>query len=384
MLKILLHIRKEDLNRFLKFSTICVLIFSVGYANFFVASGKTHSYTKQVVVEGLIEGELNLEGESDTYRVDTFACMDNAPMFLGYSSINAFHSIVPSSIMEFYEFIGEKRDVASRPSTDLYSIRSLLSVKYLLNQQGEKSFVNDYGTTEMPGFELVDTQNGFDIYENSNFIGYGFSYDVYMDYKYCENLSGRDRADSMLTAILLDEKQISKYGYMFDSIYKYTEDGNRVASTYSSISDAAEQLNKTAATSFKTGKNSFSATVERDKETLVFFSVPYDEGWSAAVNGKNVEIEKVNVGFMAVPVKAGQSEIVFTYITPGLSLGMAVSLGGVVILIAYLAVIYVYRRKHPAFAVYPEAEELKALWDRDEAEETLQNELPEIIEITEE
>ena len=243
--------------------------------------------------------------------------------------------------MDFYKFIGQKRDVASRPEAVVYSLRSLLSVKYLINQQGETPFEDESGTTEMPGFEFYNSQNGFDIYKNNNFIGYGFSYDYYMDYEYCENLSGSSRADHMLTAILLDAKQIEKYGHMFKSIYDYNKEGGASASTYYAVSSAAEKLNKTSAISFKQGKNSFSATVLRDKETLVFFSIPYDKGWSATVNGKAVDIEKVNVGFMAVPVGEGESQIVFTYKTPGLTLGIAVSLSAILLFIIYLAAAFV-------------------------------------------
>ncbi|MBQ5910667.1 MAG: YfhO family protein [Clostridia bacterium] len=383
VLKKLLKTRRQDLNGFLKKSIVFVLIFAVGYANFFVASGKTHSHKSDFIINDLIEGEMQLEGDADTFRIDTYESMDNSAMFLGYSSINAFHSIVPTSIMEFYEFIGEQRAVASRPTTDSYSIRSLLSVKYLINQQGEDNFTNELGRTEMPGFELIDSQSGFDIYKNNNFVGYGFSYDVYMDYEYCENLSGQSRADHMLTAILLDAKQIEKYGHMFTSIYNYNKDGGATPTTYASISAAAEKLNATSATEFKTGKNSFSATVQRNKETLVFFSIPYDKGWSATVNGKAVPVEKVNVGFMAVPVGAGESQIEFTYKTPGLSLGIVVLVSAVLVLIAYLLLAFVYNKKHPIKTVYPESRELQEIWERDETSEMLLD-LPTEIEITEE
>ncbi len=384
VLMVLLKTRKKDLNLFLQNAIICVLVFSVGFANFFIASGKSHSYESDFIIDNLLQGELELEGDRDTFRIDTFHCMDNSPMFLGYSSINAFHSIVPTSIMDFYEFIGQKRDVASRPETDIYSLRSLLSVKYLINQQGETPFEDEYGSAEMPGFELYDRQNGFDIYENINFVGYGFSYDYYMDYKYCENLSGSHRADHMLTAILLDAKQIEKYGYMFKSIYDYNMEGGGSSSSYYAVSTAAEKLNKTSAVSFNQGKNSFSATVLRDKETLVFFSIPYDKGWSATVNGKAVDIEKVNVGFMAVPVGEGESEIVFTYKTPGLTLGIIVSLSAIALFVIYLAAAYVLNKKRPIEILYPEREELAAIWERDETAELLQEELPSEIEIDDE
>lgn len=389
VLAALLKMRRRDLDRFLQNAVICVTIVAVGYSNFFVASGKSHSYTHEVVVDQLIEGELELEGDPDTFRIDTYSCMDNSAMFLGYSSINAFHSIVPASIMEFYEFIGENRDVASRPETGTYAIRALLSVKYLINQEDEESFTDEYGNTEMPGFEYLYNSSGFDVYENVNYIGYGFSYDAYMDYAQCETMGKTQRANMMLRAILLDEEQINKYGYMFDDLDTYySKTGNSSSTSYAELKKEAARRNETAATSFVTGKNSFTATVERDKETLVFFSIPYDEGWSATVNGKSVPVEKVNVGFMAVPVEAGTSEIVFNYETPGLKIGIAVSAMAAITLVAYLTVCFIQRKKQMAELSYPEGDCLLALWadqERQEQEEkTMPEPLPAEIEITEE
>ena len=290
--------------------------------------------------------------------------------------------------MEFYEFIGETRDVASRPDTDLYAIRSLLSVKYLINQDGEDRFTDEQGITEMPGFNYIYNTGGFDVYENANYVGYGFSYDAYMTYSQCESMGDRERANMMLRAILLDEEQINKYGYMFDDLSTYYSKGNSRSTGYSELKEDAARRNATAATSFKTGRNSFTATVEREKATLVFFSIPYDEGWSATVNGKEVPVEKVNVGFMAVPVEAGSSNIVFTYKTPGLAVGAAVSGAALAVLAVYIAAVFVYRKKHTTECVYPEGDELLSIWEAHEsaelAEILLEESLPEEIEITEE
>lgn len=49
-------------------------------------------------------------------------------------------------------------------------------------------------------------------------------------------------------------------------------------------------------------------------------------------------IEKASVGFMAVRVPAGEAEIRFEYMTPGLIPGAFVSAGGLVLLGVYLLV----------------------------------------------
>lgn len=72
---------------------------------------------------------------------------------------------------------------------------------------------------------------------------------------------------------------------------------------------------------------------------LVFFSVPYDDGFTAAINGKTAKIEKVDNGLMALRVPAGQTSITCTYHTPGLRTGTIISLAALAVYGAYLVVL---------------------------------------------
>lgn len=181
ILGILLKILKSNRKQFCVSATACVCIISVIYGNVFIASGRAHSYEiKEVMIDQLIEGEVTLDKESK-YRIDVYNGVDNTSMYLGYSGINAFHSVVPASIFEFYEFLGVQRSVGSRPETDLDAIRPLLSVKYLLNPKCGDSFLDDDNKPLMSGFKYIKTENDYYIYENKNYIPYGFSYEYYMD-----------------------------------------------------------------------------------------------------------------------------------------------------------------------------------------------------------
>jgi len=77
----------------------------------------------------------------------------------------------------------------------------------------------------------------------------------------------------------------------------------------------------------------------------MFFSVPYDEGWTAYVNGQHTIIEKANTGFMAVRVPAGQSTIRFDYTTPGLITGIKISLISLIVMAVYLIFTALFLRK---------------------------------------
>lgn len=363
----LLKVLKNNSRAFYRTSVVCVCIISVLYGNVFIASGRAHSYEiKEVMIDSLIEGEVDLE-ENRNFRIDTYDCVDNTAMYLGYSGINAFHSVVPASIMEFYEYIGVERSVGSRPETDVYAIRPLLSVKYLLNREDGDSFIDlDTKETEMDGYKYIKTESGYYIYENENYIPYGFSYDYYMDYDFCDSYSEENRANLMLKALLLDDEQIEKYSSILKnaaSINEETDDPKRTLYfDYESYAYDCERLKETSAYYFETDNYGFTAKVDRDRENLVFFSIPYDEGWSATVNGMPCEIEKVNVGFMAVKVPTGTSEIRFNYQTPGLKHGLLITGSTTLIFIIYMLSFLIFKRKHSAENNYPEGDILLKSW----------------------
>lgn len=77
------------------------------------------------------------------------------------------------------------------------------------------------------------------------------------------------------------------------------------------------------------GENFVSGNVSLDTPSWMFFSIPYDEGWSASVDGASAPLMRANAGFMAVELSAGEHEIVLEYETPWLKEGVILSLIGV-------------------------------------------------------
>ena len=378
ILGMLLKLIKTDRKAFYRGATVCVCIISAVYGNFFIACGRSHSYDiKEIMMDQLIEGEVDLEDDSN-FRVDAYDGVDNTSMYLGLPGINAFHSVVPGSIMSFYDYIGVERSVASRPDTDVAAIRPLLSVKYLLNRKDGDSFLDDDNETLMPDYEYVKTSGGYYIYENKNYIPYGFSYNYYMSYEFCDSYSKSDRASLMLKAVLLTDEQIKKYSYLLDNLenlelppYYYEEEGTSLSLTDEAMAYDCEQLRETSADLFEIDNDGFTAKVTRDKDNLVFFSVPYDDGWTAYVNGKEAEIENVNVGFMAVKVGTGESEIRFVYRTPGLVNGLLITGGACIVLLLYILIWTIYKKNHSPDNCYPEGEQLIKEWRRQDREDAL-------------
>ena len=62
----------------------------------------------------------------------------------------------------------------------------------------------------------------------------------------------------------------------------------------------------------------------------------YDDGWTATVDGESTPVRRANFAFRAIEVPAGQSTVEFTYRTPGLRQGLALTAVAMVVSIALM------------------------------------------------
>ncbi len=336
-LVILWFIVKERNNRksFMKItliSTVVCCIASMACVEYF---GATLGDSRKTYINNGINGAENIsleKEENQFYRIDISENYDNYPMFWGMSSMRAFQSVVPGSIMQFYDEIDVARDVASRVPLEKYTLRGLFSVKYYFDKvDNDKKDEYTY-KIDLPGFKFLKEENGFYIYENEYYIPMGFSYDYYIEEKENEIYINDARDRILTTAIVLNEKQAEKYSDIMTVIPKEKSFG---FNTETYLEDCKERA-KESCSSFIYDSDGFDAKITLDRSKLVFFSVPYDKGWTAYVNGKPVDVEEVSYGFMAVKGEEGENEIEFRYETPGLKYGMIISLCGIALTVLYL------------------------------------------------
>lgn len=76
-----------------------------------------------------------------------------------------------------------------------------------------------------------------------------------------------------------------------------------------------------------------TGTVNAEQDRYLVFSIPYSKGWTAYDNGKKAELQKANLMYLGMPIEAGSHEIRLVYRTPGGTVGILVSLAGVILMI---------------------------------------------------
>ncbi|PLA59811.1 copper ABC transporter permease [Streptococcus mitis] len=89
-----------------------------------------------------------------------------------------------------------------------------------------------------------------------------------------------------------------------------------------------------------TSKNKVFATYDVKQDTSIFFTIPYDKGWSAYQDGKKIEIKQAQTGFMKVDVPEGKGTITLSFIPNGFVIGAICSFTSL-----FLFGIYNHKRK---------------------------------------
>lgn len=275
-------------------------------------------------------GEITFP-EGHFFRINAVNAPDNLGLWMNQSCLQTFNSVVTPSIMEFYPMVGVKRDVSSKPETDKYALRGLLSVEYTLVPKRERdNFEND--AVGSLGWTYFKEQASYVMYENQNFIPLGFTYDTFVTMDNLWAINEEDRAGILVRAVGLEEDQVEEYSHLFSY-----ELGNGYAPvSYDQYTKDAYNRRQTASYETKADASGFSCRIDMPQENLVFFGVPYDPGFSATVNGQKAEVLRVSGGMMAVLAPAGDNEIVFQYQTPGFRTGIMITLLSMLLLGAYL------------------------------------------------
>ena len=279
-----------------------------------------------------VEVDLN-----DFSRGEVDSTSTNYDMVWGIPSIHCFLSTVPSEIFDFlHGAAGITRTVETNIPVERCGVRALVSGRYYFeNAEISKNrvFYNQEGTD---GYEYLDTQNGFDIFENLNFIPMGYTFDRYITESEWETLDAQEHDYDLVRVLILPDDVASLIEDETSMTAMTASELKEDPFSYLWFTQACSERAVTSCTRFDTDTHGFSATTAPIKgNNLVFFSVPCTEGFSCSVDGKETPIYKADYGLMAIPVSEGVHEIEVTYTPEGRATGMVMSVLGILLLGGY-------------------------------------------------
>ena len=164
----------------------------------------------------------------------------------------------------------------------------------------------------------ISSQNSVNITVNNN-----VKYDQFTGYGYNIQFIGTYDKDEEITI----EISVLNDSFSLDEVQLYYCDMDRFQDIYKNLS-----YNIIENTIYKDGYIKGDIKVTADK-TLMYTSIPYDEGWNLKVDGEEYDYFKILNGLIGVKLQPGEHKIEFKYKLPGLRLGIGISIFSLGILI---------------------------------------------------
>ena len=319
-------------SRFAQRMTAAVLVFACVFSMVHIGIGKFGQWhTDSDLVEQDTNALLlkNALPEGD-YRIDTYKIHDNIGMWLDKSCLQYFGSTAAPSILSFYPGLGVKRDVRSEPEITNYALRGLLSVEYLITTPEKRESFEDEADE---GWTYLADVDGYTLYHNDNYVPMGFTYDYYVTEATYEASVKTLRSNLLLRALVLEDEDVEKYSSYLTEL----PDAMLNDLHYDSYTQDCADRRAHSCSVFQMNNAGFHAEITMDKPNLVFFSVPYDDGFTAYVNGEKTDILRVDEGLMAMLCPAGTSSIDFVYQAAGLSASRVVTAVAIPVWVVYVA-----------------------------------------------
>lgn len=319
-------------SRFAQRMTAAVLVFACAFTMVHIGIGKFGQWhTDSDLVEQdtnalLLKNDLP-EGD---YRIDTYKIHDNIGMWLDKSCLQYFGSTAAPSILSFYPGLGVKRDVRSEPEIANYALRGLLSVEYLITTPEKRESFEDEADE---GWTYLADVDGYTLYHNDNYVPMGFTYDYYVTDATYQTSIKTLRSNLLMRALVLEDEDVKAYGQYLTEL----PDEMLEELYYDSYTQDCADRRAHSCSVFQMNNAGFHAEIMLDKANLVFFSVPYDDGFTAYVNGEKTDILRVDEGLMTVLCPAGASSIDFVYQAAGLSASRVVTAVAIPVWVVYVA-----------------------------------------------
>lgn len=111
-----------------------------------------------------------------------------------------------------------------------------------------------------------------------------------------------------------------------------------------------EKISKDVMTTTSYSGNSVEGNITVSEEGMFYTSIPYEEGWTATVDGEETKITPIGGSLLAFPLQPGEHTIKLVYYPQGFWIGLAVSIVALAAFIAACVFFCVIKKKKKATA----------------------------------
>lgn len=257
--------------------------------------------------------------------------------YYGSSSYDSFNQENYIHFLEGTDVVARGNEFASRWAKGLNRpmLRVLGSVKYALTKSADNNL-------QANGYELMASFGDVRVYQNRYFLPLGFAYDSFVLASDFSKLNTAQKDRVILKAFVIDDSQHEHFSGL-----RRLQTANLTGGDYPAAEFQTDLTSRRASTlsMIEHGQNKIRGKITIGKKQLLFFSIPFDVGWSAIVDGKPARLEKVDFGMTGILLDKGEHAIQLKFRPRFLTLGIIVSSAAAVIFVVLLLAPVFKRRR---------------------------------------
>jgi len=202
-------------------------------------------------------------------------------------------------------------------------LQPFFSVKYLLSTPQTDEYIWQEKAQKI---SIVENIN---IYKNNLYLDFGipvYNYIRLSEFEVLEGSASTLKHLSIYKSVLIDDKEseISKE-------LKHLPNENDY--NYQSFESLVSSLKDKTMKMTKFSQNNIKGNIDLEKTAVVVFTMPYDVGWTATVNGKKEKMHLVDAGLAGLLLPKGKHNISLEYSPPFMKIGFLISILGLILLV---------------------------------------------------
>ncbi len=250
--------------------------------------------------------------------------------YFGSSSYSSFNQINYINFLSICDVLDSKNEDQTRWTDGVKStplLQVLTGIQYFLFKGDWESYpVLRSSYSELGRFGDVT------VLKSKFSIPMGVAYDTYITQSDFNKLNSTRKRVALLKAIMIPDMLAPDVAAMrkisLDEIPVFSTDTDELAIEIGADTD---KLKASSLHISSFSNNHIDGEINTKIKQLVFFSFPFDEGWSATVNGKDVDMLMVDGGLSAVIAEPGVNVISLRYFPPYVKTGLCLTLLGLLI-----------------------------------------------------
>jgi uncharacterized membrane protein YfhO len=258
--------------------------------------------------------------------------------YFGISSYSSFNQLYYIKFLQEVQFIKGQNEYQTRWSEGFAGAKpwfqTFASVKYTLFKT-TKPLLKD------PLNDSIKTIGDIKIMKNKCTLPLGYTYDKYINYKDFRKLSQTKKCVALYSAFVVDSINSDKV----KSLNVFPVSGISNNYLLEELERDIAVLKKDTFVIKKFSQNNIKGEINLNNKKMLFFTIPFDKGWKAVIDGKTETPLLINIGFMGLFLDKGTHNIELSYLPPLYTTGAYISLISLVVFILIIAIKFLLRKK---------------------------------------